>query len=147
QVNSHPGHNIGYSSDDEHWQIIARVSVQHLARIEGQQRAADGPRATADPDDRTDRLAREHVRRQREQIGRPALMGPSRKSNQQRRSPRVRRVVSQNHYRDCEGEKTHGGFARPVDSPTALDESARDPAAAHRTYVGDEIDRYYIWDE
>src|SRR5262249_39016561 len=80
-------------------------------------------------------------------IGRPALMGPSRKSNQQRRSPCVRRVVSQNHYRDCEGEKTHGGFARPVDSPTALDESARDPAAAHRTYVGDEIDRYYIWDE
>src|SRR5262245_14211463 len=146
-MNDRPGHNIGYSSDDEHWQVIARVRVQHLARIEGQQRAADGPRATADADDRTYRLAREHVRRQREQIGRPALMGPSRKSYQQRRSPSVWRVVSQNHYRDCEGEKTHGGFARPVDRPTALDQSPRDPATAHRTYIGNQINRRYIGDE
>src|SRR5262249_51839427 len=52
-----------------------------------------------------------------------------------------------NHYRDCDGEKSHGGFARPVDRPAALDESPRDPAAAHRTYIGDQIDRRYIGDE
>src|SRR5262249_53347716 len=51
------------------------------------------------------------------------------------------------HYRDCDGEKPHGGFARPVDRPTALDQSPRDPATAHRTYIGNQINRRYVGGE
>ena len=96
----------------------------------------------AEADHRADRLPREHVGREREQVGRPALVARRRQADQQHRHPRAVGLAREDHRGDDAGEQTSMAVLRAgFDRPAALDQRRRQPAAADAADVGDQVAR------
>src|SRR3546814_14706251 len=104
---------------------------EHIARELRHQHAPERARRAADPDHRSHRPAREHIRDEREEVGRPRLMRRRREPHDQHRDPQMAHPVREEDRR-AGGPADDTPHLTPSWPPTATTAQPRKrpPAAA-----------------
>ena len=127
-----PGHE-----EDRH---VAAGALEDLADDDRDQHAADRARHAAQPDHGADGGLGEHVGDEREEVGRPALVGGGGEGDQQHRAPQAGARAAKMIGTTASAQTSMAVLRAALRAPAALDERGREPAAADAADVRDQVD-------
>ena len=122
QMHHEQRQQIRRGRDDEH-RHVAAGELEHVRRHLRDQHPADRPGRSAESDDRADRLLREHVRRERVDVGRPPLVRRCGQSDQPDGDPQIRRARRKHDRGDRQRADEHRRLTGGIHRPAALDQA------------------------